>query len=94
MVSALGPLSVGVLPVGGFVFLFSPLVLGWFVRFSLWGRGGQWGTGIFCGGGRKFFGVYTPHPCPFSPTNSILLSVPISTFKKASKNSNHNNHRR
>jgi hypothetical protein len=80
VVSVLVPLSVGVLLVGGFIFLFSLLVLGWFVRFSLWGRGGQWGTGIFCGGGRKFFRVYTPHLRPSQRTYSN--STFSTTFNK------------
>jgi hypothetical protein len=74
---ALDPLSVGFLLVGGFIFLFSLLVLGCFVGFSLWGWGGQWGAGIFLAVAENFLGVYTPHPCPISPANPILLSVPI-----------------
>jgi hypothetical protein len=71
--SVLGPLSVGVLPVGGFIFLFFPLVFGWFVRFSLWGRGGRWGAGYFLRARADFFGVYTPYPCSSTPFHTLYF---------------------
>jgi hypothetical protein len=78
--SVLVPLSVGFLLVGGFIFLFFPLVLGWFVRFSLWGRGGQWGAGVFLRARADFFGVYTPYPCSFSPFHTLYFLAHFQLF--------------